>query len=370
MSDREPAPGDSEDAASPAAFSFALRAAAALAVALAGAAVCVYLNTPLPWLIGPLVAIAAVCMANGGLVEPPFAREGGQWIIGIALGLYFAPHVVREIARLSPWIALAVLFSIGLGWFGAWLLTKSVGTDAPTSFFAMAIGGASEMAAQAERYGGQVDRVAASHALRIMLVVLIVPIVFNALKVHGFDPYTPVAKTFSWPGFVVLIAITAGAAAVMERLNSPNSWMIGPLLAVAIITATGNSISSLPTVVINAGQLLIGVSLGSRFTPEFFRAAPRFLSAVALISLLYMLLAACFGALLARGSGLSWATATVATTPGGIGEMALTAQALQLGVPIVTAFHTLRLLALLLTIGVMYRFWQRWMDPSRASSPD
>ena len=359
MSDVGPV-SDPSSAAPRAAFSL-WRSLGAIAVAIIGALVCVYLRTPLPWLIGPLVAVAAVTMANGRIAEPPLAREGGQWAIGVALGLYFSPDVVREIVRLSPWIALAVAFSIVLGWLGGWLLAKMVRSDAPTSFFAMAIGGAPEMAAQARRNGGQVDRVAASHALRIMLVVLIVPFAFNAMDVHGLDPYTPLAKKFSWTGFIVLVAITAGAAAVMERFRSPNSWMIGPLLAAALITATGQSFSSFPTVIINAGQLLIGVSLGSNFTPAFFRAAPRFLSAVAAISMLYMLLAAGFAVLLARGSGLPWPTATIATTPGGIGEMALTAQALQLGVPIVTAFHTIRLLALLLTVGAMYRIWQKWM---------
>ena len=356
MSDLDP----SRNAAPRAAFSFR-RALASVAVGIAGALICAYLKTPLPWLIGPLVAVAAVSMARGRIAAPPLALEAGQWAIGVALGLYFSPDVMREIVRLSPWIALAVIFSVVLGWVGGWMLAKTVRTDAPTSFFAMAIGGASEMAAQARRNGGQVDKVAASHALRVMLVVLVVPFAFNAMNVHGLDPYTPLAKTFSWTGLVVLAAITAAAAAVMERLRSPNSWMIGPLLAAALITATGHSFSSFPAVIVNAGQLLIGISLGSHFTPEFFRAAPRFLSAVAAISLLYMLLAAAFAAFLARGSGLPWPTATLATTPGGIGEMALTAQALQLGVPIVTAFHTIRLLALLLTVGAMYRVWQKWM---------
>ncbi len=120
--------------------------------------------------------------------------------------------------------------------------------------------------------------------LRIMLVVLIVPFAFNAMNVHGLDPYAPLAKTFSWTGFSVLVAITAGAGAAMARFGSPNSWMIGPLLAAALITATGHSFSTFPAVVVNAGQLLIGISLGSRFTPEFFAAAPRFLSAIAAIS--------------------------------------------------------------------------------------
>ena len=359
MSDWEPPRGGDASAAPRAAFSL-VRALGAIVVALIGAMVCVYLRTPLPWLLGPLIAVAGVSMANGRISEPPLAREGGQWAIGVALGLYFSPEVVREIVRLSPWIALTVAFSIMLGWLGAWLLRKAVRVDAPTSFFAMAIGGAPEMAAQAQRNGGQVDRVAAAHALRIMLVVLIVPFAFNAMNVHGLDPYAPLARTFSWTGFIVLVAITMAAAAVMERFKSPNAWMIGPLLAAALITATGHSFSTFPSVVINAGQLLIGISLGSRFTPEFFAAAPRFLSAVVAISMLYMLLAAAFAALLALGSGLPWPTATIATTPGGIGEMALTAQALELGVPIVTAFHTIRLLALLLTVGAMYRGWKKW----------
>ena len=295
-----------ENAALPAAFSFR-RSLAAVAVALVGALVCVYLHTPLPWLIGPLVAVAGVSMANGKLAAPPLARQAGQWSIGVALGLYFSPEVMREIVRLSPWIALAVIFSTLLGLFGSALLNKAVRTDAPTSFFSMAIGGASEMAALAHRHGGQVDRVAASHALRIMLVVLIVPFVFNAMNVHGLDPYTPLAKTFAWPGFLVLVAVTVGAGAVAERVGSPNSWMVGPLLAAALITATGHSFSTFPRVIVNAGQLLIGVSLGSRFTPEFFRAAPRFLSAVAGISLFYMLLAAGFQ----RPAG-AWLRAAVA----------------------------------------------------------
>jgi membrane AbrB-like protein len=112
--------------------------------------------------------------------------------------------------------------------------------------------------------------------------------------------------------------------------------------------------------VVNAGQLLIGIGLGTRFTPEFFESAPRFLGAVAAITLLYLAVAAAFGWLLSVGSGLHWSTAIVATTPGGIGEMALTAQALRLGVPIVTAFHAIRMAVVVLTVGMTYRSWLRW----------
>ena len=174
------------------------------------------------------------------------------------------PHVMREVVRLATVAgAGAILFAIILGASGSWLLRRMTDTDETTSFFAMAIGGASEMATQAQRYGGRVDRVAAAHSLRIMLVVLIVPLfVQPGCEVHGLDPYVPLARSFDPVGFAVLVAVTLGAAVAMERFGSPNSWMIGPLLAAAAITATGHTFSSLPAVVVNAGQLLIGISLG------------------------------------------------------------------------------------------------------------
>ena len=346
------------NAARRAAFSLA-RQAAALVVAAAGAGLCLALGTPLPWLIGPLVAVAAASMAGIGLESPLAARDVGQWAIGVALGLYFSPAVVREVVRLAPWIALAIGSTIVLGWLGAWLLMRMTSTEATTAYFAMSIGGASEMATQCERHGGRVDRVAAAHSLRLVLVVLVVPLVFNALHLRGLDPYTPVATVFSWSGFAVLLAVTAASAAVMQRLDVPNAWMIGPLLAAALITGSGHAFSALPAIVFNIGQMLIGIALGTRFTPEFFRAAPRFLAVVAAITTLYMVLAAGVGILLGVGSGLQWATAVLATTPGGIGEMALTARALDLGVPIVTAFHALRLAVIVLTIGPTFRLWRR-----------
>ena len=339
------------------------RIVAALAIALAGAGAAVALRVPLPWLIGPLVAVALASMAGAPLSAPPAARQLGQWAIGVALGLYFSPDVLHELARLAPWVVLAVLFAIVLGAAGSWLLSRVTATDLPTSFFAMAIGGASEMAAQALRHGGRIDRVAAAHSLRIMLVVLLVPLIFSGLGVHGRDAYVPLARDFSVPGFALLVAVTLAAAVVMERVGSPNSWMIGPLLAAALITGTGHSFSALPVAVVNAGQMLIGISLGLHFTPEFFRAAPRFLSAVALITAVYLLIAAGFGLVLARGAHLHWSTAVIATTPGGIGEMALTAQALQLGVPIVTAFHAIRMTSVVLSAGLVYSLWRRWHEP-------
>jgi membrane AbrB-like protein len=130
--------------------------------------------------------------------------------------------------------------------------------------------------------------------------------------VQGSDPYAPAASAFDLSGFAVLRAATGGGAAVLARLNVPNAFMLGPL-----ITAGGFAWSSLPTPILNAGQLLIGVALGSRFAPEFFRAAPRYLPSVALLTFVYLAACAIFGAWLVQAAGIATATAILATTPGG-----------------------------------------------------
>ena len=80
-----------------------------------------------------------------------------------------------------------MVFALTLGGACGWLLHKLSGIDPTTAFFAMAVGGASEMATQSERHGAAVDRVAAAHSLRIMMVVAIIPFGLKFWDVHGIE---------------------------------------------------------------------------------------------------------------------------------------------------------------------------------------
>ncbi|MEO7403022.1 MAG: AbrB family transcriptional regulator, partial [Burkholderiales bacterium] len=55
------------------------------------------LHSPLPWMIGPLVAMAAFRFGGVDLRAPPGAGPTGQLLIGTALGLFFTPVVAREV---------------------------------------------------------------------------------------------------------------------------------------------------------------------------------------------------------------------------------------------------------------------------------
>ena len=62
-----------------------LRLLAGAAVSLVGALLAVWGSIPLPWMLGPLILVAAVRMAGGPVQSATWLRNIGQWAIGVSL---------------------------------------------------------------------------------------------------------------------------------------------------------------------------------------------------------------------------------------------------------------------------------------------
>jgi uncharacterized membrane protein AbrB (regulator of aidB expression) len=46
------------------------------------------LHTPIPWMIGPMIAVASLNLMGVRMDSPPYARQMGQVILGSAVSLY------------------------------------------------------------------------------------------------------------------------------------------------------------------------------------------------------------------------------------------------------------------------------------------
>lgn len=333
---------------------------ATLLVALAAGALCAALRTPIPWMLGPLLATAALRIGGADLPVPPGAREAGQWIIGTALGLYFTPAVIDQVRGAWALLVAGAVFALAVGYLSGALLARIARIDLTTAVFASVPGGAAEMARLGERYGARADRVAAAQSLRIVIVVALVPALFALSGAHGSDVYAMGTTRFHAVGFAVLMVATLAGGLVVARTPIPNPYVLGPLAVALVLTASEIGLSSVPTVVSNAGQLLLGCALGGRFERDFLRGAPRFVAGVAAAVLLSIVLSSLFGVALAALSGRPGPTLVLGLAPGGIAEMAITAKVLQLGVPLVTAFHVTRLVALLMLTGPLFGQARRW----------
>ena len=318
----------------------------ALLLATLAGGVAEQLRIPLPWMIGPLFSIAILRMAGARLEGPPGGRQLGQWAIGTALGLYFTPAVLGQLSRNGLAIALMAASAVGIGLLGAVLLRRWADVSAVTAFFAALPGGASEMVVLAERQGGAVDRVAAAHALRVMLVVTIVPFVLVHWSQGGDETFRPLSTAVDWLHLPILLGCSLAGVVLFRALRIANAWVLGPLACIGSLTAGGMALSGLPHELVNGGQLLLGAALGSRFSPSFFRAAPRFLGVSALVTLLTLLLSGLFVWLLACFVAIPLPSLALAASPGGMAEMSVTAKVMHLSVPLVTATHVLRVVLL------------------------
>jgi len=330
-------------------------------VSFAGALAATLLRLPLPWLLGPLLAIAALHVSGRAAPAPPPLRNSAQLVVGAAVGLAFVPAVAALALSIWPLVLVNTVVATATGLAGAWLLHRWTGVDLRTCYLSAAIGGASDMQALAERVGARADLVAAAHVLRFGLVVLVVPLAF-AVIAGDRAAALPVAATpasFSLVRFAALLAIAALAGALACRADVPNAWGIAPLLASCACAVSGLHLGAVPASVVHAGQLVIGWSLGSRFSAGFFRSRPRFLVAVAAYTLAALLVTVIVGSVLGNLAAQSIPSVVLGSAPGGVAEMSLTASQLSLDVPLVTSLQLTRVLAAALLTAPLLVLLQR-----------
>lgn len=324
----------------------------------AGGALASLIGWPLPWMVGSLLAVLLLrCLAGLELGEVPGARKLGQWLVGTGIGLHFSPAVLEQIARHGGVLLAGALFTTLTCLIGIALL-RGAGFDRATAFFASMPGGASEMVNLGLRNGAQAGEVAAGQSLRLLLVVLCVPALFQWWL--GAAPALAPAQVGNDPlAVAVLLAGGVLLAMLWQRLRQPNPWLLGPILFSAAGAVLLDRPLSLPPGTSELGQWLIGSALGCHFNREFFRRAPRFLALVLAATGLAMLAAALGAEALSWLGALDAHSLMLGMMPGGIAELSLTAEALALSVPLITGLQVLRLMCVLFLAEPAFRLWQR-----------
>lgn len=317
--------------------------AIALAISIVAGNVFSRLHIPLPWMMGPMFGVGLAGIRGMHVKAIRGSRQAGQFVVGCALGLYFTAEVSRQLLDFCGYIVAAAFIAILIGAFGALILRRIASVSAMTAFFASVPGGAAEMAVLAERAGARFDQVALSHSIRVLVVISTIPIAVTLFGSDGNDPFTPAIVEFSPEGLLRLAAPAILAGALFMKAGIPNAWLLGPLTASLITTVSGHAASAVPFPLVNVAQILIGCSLGVRFKPSLLDESRRLIVGVVSTAVFTLLGSAAVGLAMAWSIGESGTTLILATSPGGLSEMCITAKILKLGVPLVTSFQVARL---------------------------
>lgn len=329
---------------------------AGLAIGAAGGAVFELMGTPIPWLLGSLLTVAAVNLAGWRVRCLPVGRQTGQIFVGAVIGLYFTPTVAVIVVGQLPWMILVAAVALAIGGVGAVVQMRLAKLDMATAFLASIPGGMAEIINLADKLKAEPVPLAVSQLLRVTIILLSIPALLTYLGEPGNDVFTPAVREVDWAMLALLLAGCAATAFALHRAGMTNAWMLGSCAFAALLTVLEIKMSAMPAIFMIIAQVLIGTSVGERFEREAMRRTPLVILSATLTTLILILASVVLAAVISSASGISFWSMIASTAPGGLAEMSVTAQILGLGVPLVTGYHVTRVFMITLLAMPVYRW--------------
>lgn len=314
----------------------------ALAAAVAGGFAASKAGLPLAWVLGPLAITAAASIAGVPVFAPRRGRQIGQLLVGCTIGLNVTAATVGLVFQWFP----AMLTTAIVAMLGTVVLSvpfaRASRIDTTTAFFAMTPGGLAEMANVGQSVGAQPEPITLSQAIRVALLVCVMPPLILAFGADGGVSALVRGDTLRPQDLALLLGGALGGIALLKLLRANNAWMVGALVGSGTLAALGYLDGRMPAALFAAGQFLIGIVIGARFKRESLVRLPRVcIMAVLFVALLTLMLFG-YAVILTKVTGIDLSSTALASSPGGLAEMALTAQVLHLNVALITAFHVVR----------------------------
>jgi uncharacterized protein len=179
----------------------------------------------------------------------------------------------------------------------------------------------------------------------------------------------PGLGTADGPGWWVDLGFTVGCGivgtAVATLLRVPVASMLGPMLIAAALDLGGLSGGAgVPFPFVQVAFLVVGLQVGLNFTRASLRIVGQALPLALVVLVALSLACAGLGVALAAVTGVSPLDGYLATTPGGMNAVLVTATATGADTTFVLAVQVLRLFVMLLSAPLIAKLLRRWAEPT------
>ncbi|WP_302297274.1 AbrB family transcriptional regulator [Mitsuokella multacida] len=329
-----------------------------LVLSILGGIALTYLNAPLPWTLGPIVFVAL-----GSLIRKrPFRwslriRNTALVLLGYAMGRPFTLETGRAILAQFPLMITATCITVAAGVLTAWLMFRHT----KINFTSCVPGGLSQMVILADEIrDADLTAVTIMQTLRMLSVVFVIP--FLTIHVLAGSSHaaasagTAVHTAVSLSEVLAYASVAVLGAVLAKKLHLPTAPMLGPILSTAaFVVITGTAAPVVPVHYINAAQVLVGAYIGSSVDltrlHRYHGMGKVLLGGVLLVLLVSMGM----GCIISEMTGTDLATAFLATAPGGLTEMGITALVVGADSSTMVAYQLTRLLFIMLVFPYIAR---------------
>ena len=330
--------------------------AAGLAASFAGGAAFAWFGVPAAWLSGAMLA-SAVCA--GLRLFPPMVgplRDASMLIAGVSLGMGVTPDALEALRAYPVSLTLLVIGMMAIMGTSTFVLVRFAKWPLRESFFASAPGALTAVMITAAEVRADVGRIALLQVSRLFVLVMVLPTVITALEPPG-QTEAPAHLVISPVGLAITFAASMVAAALLHRLRVAAPLVMGAMAASALLAATGEIVGTLPSVMSNAGFVVIGTFIGQRFRDIDFASLVRVLPAIGLSMASTLTVAGLFAAAVTVLTGIPIGATVVAFSPGGLEAMTILALALGQDPLYVSVHHLARFVLIGLFVPLAMGIW-------------
>lgn len=335
----------------------------ALLMGSLGAMLFSWIGTPLPWLLGSIVAIAIVSrFPKISLRSPKMFSAPARAVLGITVGSAFNPDILHYLGDFISSIVLILPFVILVTVCGMLYYWKWLGFDKMSAYFSSMPGGLLEMVTLAEAMGANVYKVTLTQSARLLFIVFTLPFIIQALSHVSLDGRAGITQPFlnSDPHDMLILVFCAllgwwGAL----KLKIPGGTMMGPMVLGAIVYSAGFVHSRPPDEIIKLIQLILGSTVGFVFVGITFKEIFKVLSQTLGYFIVLIIVSALFIGLISWMTDFPLVSILLAFSPGGQSEMNLIAIIVGANLPYVALHHIVRLLLVMSVAPMFVKFLRK-----------
>lgn len=297
-----------------------------ICIAALGAALFLWLDLPLPMLLGPMFLCLAFALGGAAMEGIGVVGTAFRTLLGVAAGSSITPEAAAAVPELALSLMLVPVFVATVAMLSFPLMRRVFGFDRVTSYFCAMPGGLQDLVVFGEQAGGNLRVLSLVHATRILLIVSAAPFLLD--WVWHVDllarPGRPAADV---PPAQILWMIAAGLGGwwAAARLRIFGASIIGPMAVTAALSLSGVITGRPPAEMIWASQFAIGLAVGAKYAGVTWGELRRVVLAGAVNGVLLTAVSAVFILAIGAAGIAPPLEAFLAFVPGGQGEMVVLA---------------------------------------------
>jgi len=333
-------------------------------VAFAGGFIGHQLKIPVGGMIGSMLAV----MIYGFIFEPVFtfpagARVALQLCMGPFIGSRITKSDVIGLKKVAMSVVVMIVCMLSFNILFGLIMVHISGLDIATALFSAAPGGMMDMVIISADFDANYAYVALMQLSRLMIILLFVlpfykKIIFKIMPQPVQEDNKPEQSEAKpdplmleiWKNksrIVCTVISGASLGFILWRLGIPAGAMIGSMIGAAAFNIFTNKGCFPPRLRLPL-QIISGIFIGSRMDRESLLGMTELIIPLILLFIGVVTMTFVTAFLVHKITGLELPVCLVASTPGGLGEMALLADDLKIDAPKVVIMHTTRLMSVII----------------------